>query len=45
MVRPIKSTKLVIRGKEVKVEKEELVTESFAFNIAETNNRFKKSNK
>ena len=41
MVRPIKSTKLVIRGKEVKVEKEELVTESFAFNIAETNNRFK----
>ena len=41
MVRPIKSTKLVIRGKEVKVEKEELVTENFAFNIAETNNRFK----
>ena len=34
MVRPIKSTKLVIRGKEVKVEKEELLTESFAFNIA-----------
>ena len=43
MTRPIKSTKLIIHGIIPKEkEKEELVTENFAFNIAETNKRFKK---
>ena len=42
MTRPIKSTKLVIKSiPHVEKEKEEYVIENFAFNLTETNKRFK----
>ena len=42
VTRPIKSTKLVIKGiPHVEKEKEELVIENFAFNLAETSKGFK----
>jgi len=42
MTRPIKSTKLVIKSiPHVEKEKEEYVVENFAFNLTETNKRFK----